>query len=230
MRIRRAVTGTVVGMTRGADEPDRRGRTGLHLTGLDLDRNPDVVVRDVELLASNWHVLRTTTFDERGADGTWTTKHAETYDRGNGATILLYDLSRRTVLLTRQFRYAGLRQRPSRRDAARDRRGTARCRRRRDRHPPRGHAKRPGTSSAPPARLRRLHEPRLRHRAGPLLRGTLRRGDPAPRRRRLADEGEQIELVELGIDEAVAAIGGDIVDGKTIMLLQWAVLNGPFAR
>jgi len=46
----------------------------------------------------------------------------------------------------------------------------------------------------------------------------------------LADEGEHIQLVELDIDEAVASIGTDIVDGKTIMLLQWAVLSGPFAR
>lgn len=29
----------------------------------------------------------------------------ETYDRGNGATMLLHDIERRTVLLTRQFRY-----------------------------------------------------------------------------------------------------------------------------
>src|SRR5262249_44093453 len=46
----------------------------------------------------------------------------------------------------------------------------------------------------------------------------------------LADEGEQIELVEYGIDEALAAIGTEIVDAKTIMLLQWAALRGPFAR
>ena len=53
--------------TPGADVPGRRGRTGLNLTGLDLDR--------------------------------------ETHDRGNGATILLCDRTRGTVLLTRQFRY-----------------------------------------------------------------------------------------------------------------------------
>ncbi len=45
----------------------------------------------------------------------------------------------------------------------------------------------------------------------------------------LADEGEDIELVELGIDDALARIGHDIVDAKTIMLLQWAALAGPFA-
>jgi hypothetical protein len=36
--------------------------------------------------------------------------------------------------------------------------------------------------------------------------------------------------VELGVDEAVAGTGSTIVDAKSIMLLQWALLSGPFAR
>ena len=55
-------------MTLGVDEPDARGRTGLHLTGLDLDGNPDVRVRAVTLLSSNWYVLRTTELDYRAAE------------------------------------------------------------------------------------------------------------------------------------------------------------------
>src|SRR5687767_1728760 len=89
----------------GLDEPDARGRTGLDQVGRDLRGNPDVTVRDVELLAAGWHVLRRTTFTYRHADGRCTTEQRETYDRGNGATILLYDTQRRTVLLTRQFRF-----------------------------------------------------------------------------------------------------------------------------
>ena len=89
----------------GIDVPDSRGRTGLDRVGRDLTGNPDVVVRDVELLASGWHVLRRTTFDQRRRDGRWTTEQRETYDRGNGATLLPYDTARRTVLLTRQFRF-----------------------------------------------------------------------------------------------------------------------------
>src|SRR6202012_4964071 len=89
----------------GVDVPDHRGRTGLDQAGRDLDRNPDVVVRDVELTSAGWHVLRRTTFDYRRRDLSWRTEQRETYDRGNGATILLYDPQRRTVLLTRQFRY-----------------------------------------------------------------------------------------------------------------------------
>ena len=89
----------------GVDVPDHRGRTGLDRAGRDLARNPDVVVRDVELTSAGWHVLRRTTFDYRGRDGRWTTQQRETYDRGDGATVLLYDPDRRTVLLTRQFRF-----------------------------------------------------------------------------------------------------------------------------
>jgi nudix-type nucleoside diphosphatase (YffH/AdpP family) len=46
----------------------------------------------------------------------------------------------------------------------------------------------------------------------------------------LADEGEDTELVELSFDEALAQIGVQIIDAKTIMLLQWAALSGPFSR
>lgn len=47
----------------------------------------------------------------------------------------------------------------------------------------------------------------------------------------LAEEDEEIEILEYPVDEAVAMIrDGSIQDAKTIMLLQWAVLDGPFAR
>jgi hypothetical protein len=85
--------------------PDRRGRTGLDRTGRDLTGNPRGRVREVKLLSSHWYVERVTTFDFRHADGTWTTQERETDDRGNGATMLLYDTERETVLLTRQFRF-----------------------------------------------------------------------------------------------------------------------------
>ena len=42
----------------------------------------------------------------------------------------------------------------------------------------------------------------------------------------LADEHEDIEVLELPLDKAVTLItDGEIIDAKTIMLLQWAVLN-----
>ena len=62
-------------------------------------------VRDVRLLSDNWYVLKTTTFDWRRSDGVWQTSSRETYDRGNGATLLPYNRRLGTVLLSRQFRY-----------------------------------------------------------------------------------------------------------------------------
>jgi nudix-type nucleoside diphosphatase (YffH/AdpP family) len=66
--------------------------------------NPDVEIIKTEVLSDNWYVLRKVTFRIRRRDGSWETQSRESYDRGNGATILLYDRTRRTVVLTRQFR------------------------------------------------------------------------------------------------------------------------------
>jgi nudix-type nucleoside diphosphatase (YffH/AdpP family) len=64
-----------------------------------------VRIQKVETLSDDWYVLKKTTFDFLRNDGTWQRQSRETYDRGNGATILLYNLARRTVILTRQFRF-----------------------------------------------------------------------------------------------------------------------------
>jgi nudix-type nucleoside diphosphatase (YffH/AdpP family) len=216
--------------TPGADIPDARGRTGLHLTGRDLDRNPRVRVREVELVASAWHVLRTTTFDYLGDDGRWTTQRRETYDRGNGATVLLYDPVARTVLLTRQFRFpayvnghpdgmlietaAGLLddddpETATRREAEEET-GVA--------VGEIGHVF--DVYMSPGSVTERLHFYAAAYDA------RARSGE----RGGLAEEGEEIEIVELEIEEALAGIRqGRIQDAKTIMLLQWAVLDGPFA-
>ncbi|MGB8536680.1 MAG: NUDIX domain-containing protein [Acidobacteriaceae bacterium] len=64
-----------------------------------------VRIQKVETLSDDWYVLKKTTFDLLRRDGTWQRQTRETYDRGNGAAILLYNLTRRTVVLTRQFRF-----------------------------------------------------------------------------------------------------------------------------
>ena len=69
-----------------------------------MTTNPTVEVLNTEVLSENWYVLRKVTFRLRKRDGSWETQSREAYDRGNGATILPYDFSRRTVILTRQFR------------------------------------------------------------------------------------------------------------------------------
>jgi nudix-type nucleoside diphosphatase (YffH/AdpP family) len=67
--------------------------------------NERIRIKDVQLLSDSWYILKKTTFDYQRADGQWETTSRETYDRGNGATILLYNRERRSVVLTRQFRY-----------------------------------------------------------------------------------------------------------------------------
>src|ERR1700719_2706248 len=64
-----------------------------------------VRVKEVKVLSDDWYVLKKTIFDFRLRDGSWQTVSRETYDRGNGATILLFNRHRKTVLLTRQFRF-----------------------------------------------------------------------------------------------------------------------------
>ncbi len=57
-----------------------------------------------EVLSDNWYVLNKVTYDYLKKDGTWETQNREAYDRGNGATILLYNSENKTIILTRQFR------------------------------------------------------------------------------------------------------------------------------
>jgi nudix-type nucleoside diphosphatase (YffH/AdpP family) len=211
---------------RGVDVPDARGRTGLDRAGRDLTRNPDVHVEDVEVTSDGWHVLRRTTLLHRRSDGRWERQQRETYDRGNGATILLYDLERRTVLLTRQFRYpayvndhpdgmlletaAGLLDEDEPEEAVR-----------------RELADELGVVvdsvhhvfdlyMSPGSVTERLH----------FFVAPWTAADVALRGGGVAAEGEDIESVELPLDEALRMVeDGRIVDGKTVLLLQWAALH-----
>ena len=57
-----------------------------------------------ELLSDNWYTLNKITFEYLGNNGKWQTQKRESYDRGNGAAILLYNQEKNTIILTRQFR------------------------------------------------------------------------------------------------------------------------------
>ena len=206
--------------------PDDRGRTGLDAVGRDLDRNPDVVVRDVEVVSNGWHVLRRTTLDVRRRDGRWDRQQRETYDRGNGAAVLPYDAERGTVLLTRQFRWpayvnghpdgmlveaaAGLLDEDDpetavRREAAEElgiRLGDVRL----------VH----DAFMSPGSVTERVH----------CYVGAYRPADRVDAGGGIEDEGEDIEVLELPLVEALAMVDdGRIADGKTIMLLQWVALR-----
>ncbi len=211
---------------RGEDIPDARGRTGLHRVGHGLDGNPNVVVEKVEVVSDAWNVLRRTTLSYRRRDGEWTTQQRETYDRGNGATIMLYDLEARTVVLTRQFRFpvyvndhpdgmlieaaAGLLDGDSP-EVAIGREATEEL------------GITPGAVQhlfdlymSPGGVTERVHFYVAPYNAAEVVGA----GGGLP------EEGEDIEVLTLDFDEALQMTSdGRIVDGKTVILLQWAALN-----
>ena len=59
---------------------------------------------EIEILSDNWYTLNKATYNYQRQDGSWETQSREAYDRGNGATILLYHPEQKSVILTRQFR------------------------------------------------------------------------------------------------------------------------------
>jgi nudix-type nucleoside diphosphatase (YffH/AdpP family) len=184
-----------------------------------------VRVKDVRVLSKARYLLTSTTFDYRRANGEWQTQIRETYDRGNGAVLLPYNLNTRTVVLVRQFRYpafangyddllieaaAGMLD-----DAAPEQRIRAEAEEeigyRLD------HVRKVFEAfMTPGAVTEKLHFFVAEYDA------TMRIGEGGG----LADEGEDIEVLELSIEEALAMIAdGRIVDAKTIMLLQYAALH-----
>src|SRR5438132_2314609 len=65
---------------------------------------PKIEILKTEILSDNWYTLRKITYNYLKKDGNWQTQSREAYDRGNGATILLYNKNKHAVILTRQFR------------------------------------------------------------------------------------------------------------------------------
>jgi nudix-type nucleoside diphosphatase (YffH/AdpP family) len=183
-------------------------------------------VRDVRVLSDDWYVLRKTTFDYRRKDGIWQTLSRETYDRGNGAVILLYDPVRGTVLLTRQFRYpayvnghkeplieacAGLLDERSPEEAIRhEAEEEAGCR-----------------IAAPRRVFEAFMSPGSVTERLVFFVAEYSAADRVSAGGGIVAEGEDIEVLELTLDAALAMVErGEIVDGKTIMLLQYAKLHG----
>ncbi|WP_407159272.1 NUDIX domain-containing protein [Bradyrhizobium sp. STM 3557] len=182
-------------------------------------------VQDVRLLSDNYGTLKATTLQWRRDDGTWQTQHRETYDRGHAAALLPYNRERRTVILVRQFRYpafvaghddllveaaAGLLDNASPEERIRLEAEEETGYRLHDVHKVFEAFMSPGAVTEKIHFFIAEYEPEMRISAGGGL----------------ADEGEEIEVLELEIDEALAMISdGRIVDAKTIMLLQHAALK-----
>ena len=178
-----------------------------------------------EILSKNWYTLKKITFDYLQKDGTWKTQSREAYDRGNGATILLYNKQNSSVILTKQFRLptfingnksgllieacAGLLDRDNPEDCIR-----------RETEEETGYkitdVRKIFEAYMSPGSVTELiyffvaeysKEMKVHQGGG------------------LEDDGEDIEVMEMTLDNAMEMItSGAIKDGKTIMLLQYAKL------
>jgi nudix-type nucleoside diphosphatase (YffH/AdpP family) len=182
-------------------------------------------IHDIKILSDNWYVLRKVSFSWRRDNGEWQRSEREAYDRGNGAAILLYDKTRRTVVLTRQFRmpaymngYRGLLIEAAAGlldDAAPEDRIRAEAQEETG-YTVHAVSKIFEAFMSPGSVTEKLHF-------------FVAEYDPASKTGKgggLASEGEDIEVLELGFDEAVAMVAhGEIVDAKTILLLQYAQLH-----
>ncbi|MBS7255921.1 NUDIX domain-containing protein [Flavobacterium branchiicola] len=69
-----------------------------------MRKNPEIEITETKLLSDNWYVLNKVTFNYTKENQKTESHIREVYDRGNGAAILLYNSSKKTVILTRQFR------------------------------------------------------------------------------------------------------------------------------
>ncbi|RQT50858.1 NUDIX domain-containing protein [Burkholderia cepacia] len=184
-----------------------------------------VRIVDTTVLSDDWYVLKKVTFDFLRRDGTWQRLSRETYDRGNGATILLRNADTGDVLLTRQFRMpafvgghdgmlleaaAGLLD-----DATPEARIRAEAEEETG-YRVRGVRKVFEAFMSPGSVTEKLHFFVGEYDA------SLRTGDGGG----VAAEGEDLEVVEMPLQAALDAVErGEIVDAKTIMLLQYVALR-----
>jgi nudix-type nucleoside diphosphatase (YffH/AdpP family) len=187
-----------------------------------LDR---IRIKDERVLSNNYGTLKSITFEWRRNDGKRQAMTRDVFDRGNAAAILPYNLKRRTLVLTRQFRLptyvngyddllieavAGLLDNAAPEDRIRAEAEEEIGYRLHHVH------KLFEAFMSPGAVTEKIHffvaeyEPEMRVGSGGGL----------------ANEGEDIEVLELSIEEALAMVDdGRIVDAKTIILLQYAALN-----
>ena len=198
-----------------------------HHRELPLPTHERVRVIEQRTLADDWFVLKKTGFEYRRRDGRWQLLHRETYDRGNGAVLLLFSRVRGTVMLTRQFRF------PAFVNGCADGLLVEACAGLLDGEDPQAAIRREVQEETGVA----VRTPRKVFEAymspGSVtekLHFFVAEYDDADR---VGDgggdarEGEDIEVLELPLAGALKMIAnGEIQDGKTIMLLQHAALVG----
>jgi len=189
-------------------------------------KRAEIRIIDSTILSDDWYSLKKYTFELQRQKGEWQRQSREVYDRGNGATILLYNRERKTVILTRQFRFpvfmnghdgylieaaAGLLDNmdPESRIKAEAEEETGFQV---------SHVEKVFEAYMSPGSVtEKLYFYIAEYDAG----------DKVSAGGGIEAEGEDIEVLEMPLDAALAAVeSGLIVDGKTIMLLYHVALKG----
>jgi GDP-mannose pyrophosphatase NudK len=188
--------------------------------------NKQIKILETKILADDWYTLKKIIFEWTKKDGTVSRESREAYDRGNGATILLYNKENKSIILTRQFRMptyingnengmlietcAGLLDKDNPEDCIR-----------RETEEETGYkissVKKVFEAYMSPGSVTEIlyffiaaysKEMKIHEGGG------------------LHEENENIEVLEISFRSALEMIKtGEIKDGKTIMLLQYAALN-----
>jgi nudix-type nucleoside diphosphatase (YffH/AdpP family) len=186
----------------------------------------NVKILGTEILSNNWYTLKKITYEFADTDGQVKVQNREAYDRGNGAAILLYNRPNRTVILTRQFRL------PTFINGNADGMMIEACAGLLDKE-------------HPDVAIRRETEEETGYKITDVKKIFEAYMSPGSVTEMLyffvaeynkamkvsegggvEHEQEKIEVLELTVDEALQMINkGEIKDGKTIMLLQYAKLN-----
>ena len=178
-----------------------------------------VRTRAVQVLYDGWATLKSVAFDLRRRSGDWQSQSHIVVDVGDGVTVLPYDPERGTVLLVRQFRICA-------HLAAGEGFLIEACAGKLDDDTPETCAHREVAEELG----YRLHAVERLFQAfmspGALterLTFFLAAYTPADRISDgggRADEGEDVEVLELMLSEALAKVGDEIIDAKTILLMQ----------
>lgn len=190
-------------------------------------QNNKIEILKTEILSDNWYTLNKVTYNYQKQNGTWETHTREAYDRGNGATILLYNRQLKTVILTKQFRLptyingndsgiliescAGLLDKDNPEDCIRKE-----------------------TEEETGYRISKVEKIFDAYMSPGSVTEILYffvaeydKDMKVSEGGGLVDEQENIEVLEIDFDKAMHMITiGEIKDGKTIMLLQHAKING----
>ena len=185
-------------------------------------------IRNIEkkVLSDNWYTLNKYSYDYQKPTGEWERQEREAYDRGNGSTILLYNAVKQSVILTRQFRL------PTFVSGNADGMLVEACAGLLEEHNAEDCIKKEAEEETGYKidKVEKIFEAYMSPGSvTEILYFFVAEYSDAMKVSEgggLADEQEDIEVLELSFDDAFAMItSGEIKDAKTIMLLQYAKIN-----